>query len=301
MKPYPIAAFLAVILGVTGCDPSTPSADIIATVGDQVLTVAEFAEAAQRRQIANNDDAKRALLDELLEDMRLLQYAHDNAFDKDPEFQREMDKWLISRARFAITDSDTPPVTEGEVQAAYNSRQTEFTTPDRFRLAMIYVSKDTKEPAKKAEDIRQQAAAGTPFSELAASHSEDRATRYRGGDLGFSTARSLDPAWGATAPVALVELQEIGELSPVIDADDGYRIFKLLERQPGSVKSFADARQQLTTDLTRLRQKTQRQVSLEAATEGISVAVHEETLAAIHLLSGNHTNLTATPPPSPAD
>ncbi len=300
MKPYPIAAYLAVILGVTGCDPSTPSADIIATVGDQVLTVSEFAEAAQRRQISNNDDAKRALLDELVEDMRLLQYARDNAFDKDPEFQREMDKWLISRARSSITNTGTLTVTEAELQAAYNARQKEFITPDRFQLAMIYVSRATKDAAQKAEEIRQQAAAGTPFPELAAAHSEDRATRYRGGDLGFSTAQSFDPAWGPTAPTALLDLKEIGDLSPVIAAADGFRLFQLLERHPGTVKSFTEVRQQLTTDLTRQRHTEHRMKCVNAATLHFVVTVHEDALTGIR----SSTSQTATgehPPRSPAD
>lgn len=92
---------------------------------------------------------------------------------------------------------------------------------------------DTLLPSKLADEIREQALAGKDFSELAKKYSRDTAAETGG-------RREFD--YGSFLPGlrnAVFSLKP-DEVSPVLDFDDSYYLFKMIERQtvdPKSIKS----------------------------------------------------------------
>ncbi len=88
----------------------------------------------------------------------------------------------------------------------------------------------TKAEAKeKAERIRNLAAAGQDFKELASQHS-DMPSRVDNGDLGVFKEHEMAPYMRK----AVIGLQP-GEISKVIETPSGYQFFQLLSRQEGQI------------------------------------------------------------------
>lgn len=298
---YLVPALALAVL--TGCDRSSESPDYLAKVGDQTLTEADFLAAAKRRSISDHPAAKQALLDELVTEMKLIEFARENALDQQPGYLDEVRKLLISHAREAIVAKPIAPPTEAEIQASYNARQEEFTTPDRLHLAMIHVpsapnasAEKHQEAEERARDIREQITQGASFGDLAAKHSAHRPSRYRGGDLGYSTPDSFDPSWGPDAPAAILGLSESGALTPVLASPDGCRIFRLMGRQAGGVRPYNQVRNQLASELVRNRQRSAREERLASVTQSIPVTRSKSPLPEIGTSeSASPTTLPSNP------
>lgn len=76
------------------------------------------------------------------------------------------------------------------------------------------------------EEIHRRIAAGEDFAELAKEHSEDPGTRLAGGDLGWTTTDSLDPAFQR-----MMNLTGVDELSEPFQSSFGWHILEVRGRR----------------------------------------------------------------------
>ena len=83
----------------------------------------------------------------------------------------------------------------------------------------------------KLTEIREKIINGTSFTAMAVLHSEGPSSTT-GGELGFTTRASLDPAY-ASAAVAL----EKGETSHVVESSFGYHIIQLVDRKGDQINT----------------------------------------------------------------
>jgi peptidyl-prolyl cis-trans isomerase SurA len=96
-------------------------------------------------------------------------------------------------------------------------------------------------------EIRQRLDAGESFADLAEAYSVDAQSKARGGDIGFI---------GYDAPIhesfkdAAFELEEVGDVSEIVDTPYGYHIITLTEVR--EMKSFEDAYEELKQLAARL-------------------------------------------------
>ena len=135
----------------------------------------------------------------------------------------------------------------------YNQNRRQFNVAEtQYRIAQILVTphKDPQlhnrknddattdvEARRKAAALVQQLANGADFTQLAMDYSEDPATASSGGDLGFIPESSLNQSDPALKH-AVVGLK-VGEISPVIQLNDGYHILKLMAKEaPGQRETF---------------------------------------------------------------
>lgn len=110
----------------------------------------------------------------------------------------------------------------------------------RHILVMMQYSESDKEAARKrAEEARQKLDRGESFEDLIPS-TEDFLTRDRGGDLGWTPMEFL-------LPQVKEELDSltVGEVSPVIETDRGFHIFKVLNRRHGEEYEYDEIKDQL--------------------------------------------------------
>ena len=108
---------------------------------------------------------------------------------------------------------------------------------------------------RKVQNIEQRVRNGEDFSMLAQNYSEDPGSASNGGDLGFVADSAL-----AKASVDLRKM--IGEMKPgqvsnVVKTGEGYRILKLLSREPAGQRELIDPRVQQTIRETLLNRKDQ--------------------------------------------
>lgn len=135
-----------------------------------------------------------------------------------------------------------PPVTDAEVEAAYQARLAEFEQPPRVRVAHILVrvpsvgGSAAEDGAKaKAEAALGRVRGGADFSRVAREVSEDAATAARGGELGLVARGELVPQFEAVA-----FRLKAGEVDGPVRTPFGYHVVKATEIVPASKKELRE-------------------------------------------------------------
>ena len=90
---------------------------------------------------------------------------------------------------------------------------------------------------------------------VAQNYSEDPQTTPNGGDLGYLPESALDQSSPQLRKLVLA-LQP-GQLSPIIPSQDGYRILKMISKEPAGQRDLSDPRVQQSIRQTLLERKDQ--------------------------------------------
>jgi len=148
--------------------------------------------------------------------------------------RREAPGVLLGRAGASARPTDT------EVREEYDRHPDRFERPEEARAARIFVR--SKDEAVRA---RARALAGEDFGELARAVSK-APDGTRGGALGWIRRGDLPSEFEE----AVFRLRP-GEVSPAIPAEEGFLIFKLLERRPARRMSPEEAAPEIRERLAR--------------------------------------------------
>jgi len=135
-------------------------------------------------------------------------------------------------------------VSPKEIEDFYVAHEEEFNMPEKIKLRSITIRKTPDKQGKPDEDAKSKSAQiladvkkGADFAKIAEAHSEDH-NAASGGDLGFvgrgEMAKNIDE---------IVFALNLNDVSPLIESDIGYHIFKVEERQAGKKSSLEEARQ----------------------------------------------------------
>ncbi len=129
----------------------------------------------------------------------------------------------------------------------------------QYRIGQIAVSPDPDAPfanlnndkarnedqaSKKIQLLASKLEGGEDFLQVAREYSEDLQTARLGGDLGYHPASTLDRL-GPQLKQSLLRLQ-VGGVTSVIRAPDGYIILKLLGKQEPGQRELEDPEVQLS-------------------------------------------------------
>jgi peptidyl-prolyl cis-trans isomerase C len=148
-------------------------------------------------------------------------------------------------------------VSEEEAKKYYESHKSEYKEPEKVKLRhiLIYVPQNadnkTKEKAlNRARQIRAQLIKGAKFEELAKIHSDDMASREKGGDLGILRK-------GETLPEFEEKVFKLkpGEISQPILSPYGYHIVKVEKIIPEEILPFEKVKDQVKEDLKREKER----------------------------------------------
>jgi len=141
-------------------------------------------------------------------------------------------------------------VSDADLHAAYDKQKDKYVEPEKRLAAHILITPDKDDAAalKQAQDVLAQAKAGKDFGQLAKQYSKDPGTADKGGKLDWSDKNAFVPAFSD----ALFSMSP-GEIRGPVKTQFGYHIIKLLEVQPGKMKTFDEARPELEAELKRNR------------------------------------------------
>lgn len=167
---------------------------------------------------------------------------------KDLSIQKLFNKEITSK--ISITDK--------EVSDFYNTNKTSFHLAEpHLHMAQIVVTPrpdptvknlkgdkaTTDEQArKKIQLLEARAKGGEDFAMLAQNFSEDPNTSPNGGDLGFIGESSFDKADPELRKFILSI--PAGQISRPVKAEEGYRIFKVISKEPAGQRELNDPRVQ---------------------------------------------------------
>ncbi|MEO8100283.1 MAG: peptidylprolyl isomerase [Acidobacteriota bacterium] len=114
---------------------------------------------------------------------------------------------------------------------------------------------DEAQARRKITDLESRLKKGEDFGELAQNYSEDADSAAAGGDLGFipqSAFETSDTGLRRT----ILELRP-GQITPVLKTAEGYRILKLMTREPAGQRALNDPNVQQTIRSTLITRKEQ--------------------------------------------
>jgi len=180
---------------------------------------------------------------------------------RDLSVQKLFNKEITSQ--IAITDQD--------ITGFYNSNKGSFNLAEpQIHMAQILVTpqpdpnvhnlkndkaQDDQQAQKKIEGLLARLKQGDDFAMLAQNYSEDPNSAQAGGDLGFIPESALERA-NADLRKVVTSLRP-GETTTALRTPEGYRILKLITREPAGQRDLSDPKVQQTIRETLINRKDQ--------------------------------------------
>jgi peptidyl-prolyl cis-trans isomerase SurA len=162
-------------------------------------------------------------------------------------------------------------ISDKDITDFYNSNKASFNLAEpQIHMAQILVTpqpdanvrnlkndkaQDDKQARKKIESMLLRIKQGEDFAMLAQNYSEDPNSAQAGGDLGFIAESGLEKA-NADIRKAILSLRP-GENTGVVTTAEGYRILKLITREPAGQRELSDPKVQQTIRETLINRKDQ--------------------------------------------
>ncbi|HSB16775.1 MAG TPA: peptidylprolyl isomerase [Bryobacteraceae bacterium] len=162
-------------------------------------------------------------------------------------------------------------ISDKDVTDFYNSNKAAFNQAEpRVHLLQLLVTPGANPDArnlkrdeanseeqarKKIRMLEARLKQGEDFAMLAQNYSEDPNTAANGGDLGFIPESALEKA-NVELRKMVMQLQP-GQISPIIRTPEGYRILKVMSKEPAGQRELQDPRVQQTIRETIMNRKDQ--------------------------------------------
>ena len=251
--------------------PAPAPDTVVATVGEETITEADIAFAAEDLQQELSQmppEERRAFLVTVLIDMKVMaKAAREQQMDQTETFRRRL-QYLEERAlrRAYFADKIAAGVTPEAVQAAYDAFVAGFQPQEEVHARHILVA-----TRQDAEAIKAELAAGKPFELLAMEKSTDPSGAQNGGDLGFFSRGMMvkpfeDAAFALTEP---------GQLSEPIESQFGWHIIKLEEKRQSQPPTLEEVGPQLQQQVLFERFEA----SVGALKNGLAIEIPDPALA----------------------
>lgn len=187
------------------------------------------------------------------------------------EFKAQLKRDLSIQKLFNKEITSHINITDKDVADFYNSNKAMFNLPEpQIHMAEILVTprpdpnvknlrsdkaQNEDQAKQKIQMIEARLKQGEDFAMIAQNFSENPNTAPNGGDLGYIGESSLEQA--AVELRRLVTQMQPGAISPIVRTQEGYRILKVVSKEPAGQRQLNDPRVQQTIRETMLNRKDQ--------------------------------------------
>ena len=220
----------------------------VATVQDRTIWASDVRrEAVAQGLIGENEplDATselfRRVLDEVIDQKLLAREAERRRLDASPLAQRRLE---ATRERILgdmlVENVVDGAVSEQAVQTLYNEQLRLAKTSEEIRVRLILTR--TKAEADAVLGILRQGAA---FEAVASERSIDEATRFSGGDLGYSTLDVMPQSYAAA-----LRDRPAGSVVGPFQTEGGWAVLRVEDRRKETPPTLEQARPQIVRYLT---------------------------------------------------
>lgn len=274
-----------------------PASPPLARVGTTAITEEDFAfELRRRRETGVPTGDAESVLEDLVRRAAMLQEAERAEWMDEPELRRERDNLRLSQwlDRTLRQEKDRVAVSDDELRAHYEAHVADHTMPALVRIAILHRRDASRDPAAShalADGLREvrrrfladregatQKGRIPGFGTLASEASEDAASRYRGGDLGWLDPARDDARWPAAVLKAGFALQT-GEVSDVIAAGDGLYVVMKQDERAARVTPFEQVATTIRRRLLREKQEATERAFVDGILARAGVEVNRERAA----------------------
>lgn len=284
----------------SGLEPSE-SARILARVGDRTISEPQFvAELERRSGRLNPSDAPNAVRDRVLSDLidreAQLSRAKKIGLYEDVDVQRDFEQLLLQRLSVAEVEPQLAKleVSAGEVEVYFAAHEDEFATRERVRVAIVELERSPLASAERKADQRHEAAGllekaqALPagfygFGPIALGHSSHRASRYKGGDVGWLVRGEFRHGFDRELLEAAYALDEPGEFGPVVESENALYLVRLLEVEPRSILPLERVENAIRQRLLQQKRAETSKNWVAELREAAGVVKYDERVAAVPL------------------
>lgn len=197
------------------------------------------------------------------------------------DFKAQIRKELSIQKLFNKEIGSHISISDQDVANFYNANKASFNVAEaRVHLAQILVTpaastnihnlkgdkaQNEDQAKKKIEMLQMRLKQGDDFAVLAQNYSEDPGSAANGGDMGFIPESAL----GNAAPELRRVIMTIvpGQITPVIHTSEGYRLIKVIAKEPAGERQLNDPRVQesIRAQLFNLRDQLWRDAYIESS------------------------------------
>jgi peptidyl-prolyl cis-trans isomerase C len=259
---------------------------VVARVGTATITARDLSA-----QLARQPPAVRAhygslarrkdFLDNQIRFELLAEEARKRGYDKDPDFTRSVKQQLVSTFLQKEMEARLKPgdIPDAEVEAYYKEHTAEFNQPEMVRVSQIVVKdkRKARDLLAKVKALKPEDSAG--FAKLVGESSEDAESKSRGGDLGLF-AREGSPYPKPVIDAAFA-LQKPGEVAGPVASDRGLHILRLIQRRPGSSRTFGEAKNEIRQRLYQQQRAKRMEELMASIKQSTKVEIFEPELAKV--------------------
>ncbi len=283
-----LAGLLAgLLLSLSGCPQPVQDAQVLVVVNGKPISLEDFnrrwaalSPSLQARYRAMGGERK--FLDELIGEELLLQEGRRQGLDQGAAIREQMERlkeqlMLDELMKQALQSTDE--VGDADVEAYVAAHPEAVRQPQVVHLAHIVVA--TQDMAK---DIKRRLDQGHDFGVQARKFSIDVVSRAKGGELGVYR----EGEGPAEVEKEFLHLK-VGGVSEPIQTDKGFRIVKLLAREPEDQKKKALAKARLKQELQAERRRKRFEVFQAKLRANASVRMADASKLVVH---------DASPPPA---
>ena len=129
----------------------------------------------------------------------------------------------------------------------YNENKYKYVVPEKRNVSQIFLSnkKSSKDENKaKIVEIREKLTSNFNFSDLAEEYSNDELSKDKGGNIGWITSKDLS----GELSNSIFSIANIGDVSKILETEQGFYIFKLIDIKDSKIKKFDDIKNNLRKD-----------------------------------------------------
>lgn len=167
-------------------------------------------------------------------------------------------------------------VSNQAIELYYQQHPQRYTRVARQHISLIRVS-TAEQAGALLEQVKRR---DSDFSALAKAHSTDALTAAKGGELGWIERGGMPSAFDQAA----FALQQPGELSKVVEAEDGYYLLRLNQQQPEQLQPLKQVRSEISSIL-RQQQAVEQFNALQQRVQQV-VNEQPEGLAEVEAVTG---------------
>jgi len=271
---------------------------LLAKVGPREIHVEQFKREMSRRSRRSKNLDKKMILEEMINYETLLTKAFEAGLDKDPEVIRSYHNLLIGKLKRNKLNPriKSATVTDEDMQAYYEENIDTYTRRAKARMAIIHIKTHPKMSQEKLSGLKERMAearekslkltgSARGFGQVAINYSEDQATRYKGGDIGW-ISKGRKYRWPAEVTDTGFSL-ESGGISDIITTDTGLFLVKVSDKRESVVTPLKKVKRRLRHKLLLEKRKTAEKTFQEEMRAATAIEIYPEALDAIPLPEKN--------------
>lgn len=279
-------------VSVLGCSRNTKSRgagapeEVLARIGDRVISASDLERQIQKQPAAAraryaSPELRKQLLDDMIRFEVLAAHAEKRGYDRDPEVQRLLRQFMVNQLVQREFEGQERPedLPEAELKRYYEAHPLEYSREEEVRVSQIVVADQATAEKVLAKTRTLHPTDLDGFRRLVNLHSEDQASKARGGDMLFFDRRT------ATQPRTVVDasfaIADVNGLAPLVRSERGFHILRLTERRPALTQAFGDVKDEIQQRLHQERRTRRMEQWLVALRAQQKVETFEQQLKTV--------------------